>query len=70
MPEKNACADGLRGNNPTPADHALEETILSLLAQRAPEVTICPSEAARLQFPDDWREHMEDTRRAARRLVE
>jgi hypothetical protein len=48
----------------------LEQTILTLLAQRAPNATICPSEAARRQFPDDWQDHMEDTRQAARRLVD
>jgi hypothetical protein len=63
------CSDACRRKKPTPADRALEEIILSLLTRRAPEATICPSEAARQQFPDDWRERMEDTRRAARRLV-
>jgi hypothetical protein len=31
--------------------------------------SLCPSEIARAHFPNNWREHMEDIRRAARRLV-
>lgn len=54
-------------------DRALEESIRSLLASRAADATICPSEAARFvaDGPDDnaWRELMEPARRAARRLV-
>ena len=50
-------------------DAALESTILDLLAQRAEGATICPSDAARAAHPDDWREWMERTREAARRLV-
>ena len=64
------CSDACRKLKPTPADRALEETILSLLSQRAIDATICPSEAARQTFPDGWRDRMEDTRRAARRLVD
>lgn len=49
---------------------ALEETIVSLLSSRARDATICPSEAARAFYGEaDWRGRMEDTRRAARRLV-
>lgn len=47
----------------------LEQAILKLLAERSPESTICPSEAARLRFGERFREHMEQTRRAARRLA-
>ncbi len=64
------CSDTCQKRKPGSIDRALEETILSLLAQRASDATICPSEAARQRFPDNWREHMEATRRAARRLVE
>lgn len=45
----------------------LEDRIMALLAER--ESSICPSEAARDRFPEDWRSHMEDVRRAARRLA-
>ena len=51
------------------ADAHLETTILDLLGQRAEGATICPSDAARAAHPDDWREWMERTREAARRLV-
>ena len=50
-------------------DATLEATIVELLAARAPNATICPSDAARAAHPDDWREWMEPTRRAAARLV-
>ena len=43
--------------------------ILELLAKRRPGATICPSEVARLVWPEDWRPRMEDVRSAARTLV-
>ena len=49
----------------------LERTILSLLDQRAPTSTICPSDAARaVGDADDWRDLMDPARAAAQRLVE
>jgi hypothetical protein len=63
------CSDACRGNKPTAVDRRLEEIILELLSNRGAGATICPSEAARLVFPDGWRERMEATRQAARRLV-
>lgn len=58
-------------------DPELEDSILTLLAQRAAGATICPSEAARAVYAarsqgtndDGWRELMEPARAAARRLV-
>ena len=50
-------------------DAQLEAAILQLLHARARGATICPSEAAKAVAPDDWRELMEPSRRAARRLV-
>ena len=50
------------------ARQAIEE----LLAARAADATICPSEAARAvggEADEAWRELMEPARRAARRLV-
>jgi hypothetical protein len=47
----------------------LETVIRELLAARGPSSSICPSDAARRVFPDTFREHMEDARRAARRLA-
>ncbi|MCB9870983.1 MAG: DUF2256 and DUF3253 domain-containing protein [Planctomycetes bacterium] len=46
-----------------------EHAILSLLATRSGAATVCPSEVARRERPDDWRGCMEAVRRAARRLV-
>jgi nucleoid-associated protein YgaU len=47
--------------------------VLDLLAARARDATICPSEAARAvaaaEGSDDWRVLMEPARAAARRLV-
>jgi len=63
------CSDACRRSKPSEADRSMEEAIIGLLSKRAAGATICPSEAARAAFPDDWRERMEDARRAARRLV-
>jgi hypothetical protein len=35
-------------------------TILSIANHRGPEKSTCPSEVARMLFPEDWREHMKD----------
>lgn len=54
----------------TMTQHAeLEHAIRTLLAARAPESTICPSDAARAVGGEDWRELMDPVREAARRLV-
>ena len=53
-----------------PTDQALEASILSLLAARARDATICPSEAARDVGGEGWRDLMEPARAAARRLVD
>lgn len=39
---------------------AISPTILSIATQRGPDKSTCPSEIARLLFPDDWRKHMKD----------
>jgi hypothetical protein len=41
----------------------------TLLAARAHNATICPSDAARAIGGDEWRDLMEPSRRAARRMV-
>ena len=46
----------------------IEKSILGLLRARDEGKTICPSEAARSLWPDDWRDHMEDVRRVGRAL--
>ena len=63
------CSDACRRAKVSPTDTALETAILTLLAQRSAGATICPSEAARLVAPENWRPLMEPARRAARRLV-
>jgi hypothetical protein len=34
--------------------------ILAIATQRGADKSTCPSEIARLLFPDDWRKHMKD----------
>ena len=63
------CSDACRKRKVKPVDERLEVAILDLLARRAGGATICPSEAAKVVEPDDWRDLMEPARSAARRLV-
>jgi hypothetical protein len=67
------CSDACRGHKPGAADAALEVAILSLLRERGPNKTICPSEAAKAvggnENRRDWEGLMEPARAAARRLV-
>ncbi len=50
-------------------DTALEDAILTLLANRDPGKTICPSEAARFVSPHEWRTLTTPARAAAIRLA-
>ena len=63
------CSDACKRRRTTPQDAALEAAVLELLASRAHDATICPSEAARSVGGEQWRELMEPARAAARRLV-
>ncbi len=58
---------------PKASDAALEAAILTLLAERGRDKTICPSEAAKLvggsASLQQWQPLMEPARAAARRLV-
>jgi hypothetical protein len=63
------CSTACRRHKVDAVDRRLEQTILDLLARRAPSATICPSDAARSVDPEAWRPLMEPARRAARRLV-
>ncbi len=63
------CSDACRRRKVRPVDRQLEAAILDLLAERAGDATICPSEAAKAVDPDEWRELMEPARAAGRRLV-
>ncbi|MDR6974240.1 hypothetical protein J2X68_000918 [Streptomyces sp. 3330] len=52
-------------------EERLERAILDLLEQRRPDASVCPSEVARAVHDgtgDGWRQLMEPTRAAARRL--
>lgn len=64
------CSDRCRARRSQVKDDPLEQQILALLATRARGATICPSEAARAQGEEGWRERMEPVREAARRLVQ
>jgi hypothetical protein len=76
------CSEGCRTRNAATESEAaaLEAAILTLLAERGPTKTICPSEAAKLvaaasagttRTPPQavWQPLMEPARAAARRLV-
>ena len=77
------CSEACRNQKATASDAALEQAILTLLAERATDddksKTICPSEAAKLvagetrtkarQERRNWEALMEPARAAARRLV-
>ena len=67
------CSDACRSRGVTATDLRLEEAIATLLSQRAQDATICPSDAARAVGSENggesWRELMEPSRRAARRMV-
>ena len=51
------------------AERAIEQAIMTLLAARGRDKTICPSEAARQVSPNDWRAVMDTTRAVAARLA-
>lgn len=50
-------------------DRLIERTILAMLERRAAGATICPSEVARRVGDEGWRDLMDLTRAAARRLA-
>jgi hypothetical protein len=50
-------------------EQQLRETILSLARERAPDKSICPSDAARAVGGEQWREQMEAARDVARDLA-
>lgn len=52
-----------------PDDRDVAATVLALLAQRADDATICPSEAARTLAPEGWRALMPQVRAVAVRLA-
>ncbi|TPW77472.1 DUF3253 domain-containing protein [Schumannella soli] len=73
-PEARWCSGACRRAKLTSLDRELESRLRERLATLSASVTLCPSEIARQVGSDgdghgDWRELMEPTRRAARRLV-
>ncbi len=63
------CSERCRKHRVTPTDERLAATTLALLGGQAAGTTICPSQVARAVDTENWRELMEPTRAAARRLV-
>ena len=64
------CSDRCRRRKGSHDDRELEAGILAMLGRRATGASICPSEVAREQHPDDWRDWMPRVRDAARRLAD
>ena len=62
------CSSACRRQASARVHHHLESAILELLAARRADASICPSEAARVVFGEEFSSHMEEARRAARRL--
>lgn len=63
------CSARCRTTRRDQRDEQLEQATLALLHGRAAHGSICPSEAARMVFGQEWEPEMERARQAARRLV-
>ena len=73
------CCEACRNQKATASSSELEQAIFTLLAERGPGKTVCPSEAAKLVAGDprskshsarrDWEALMEPARIAARHLA-
>ncbi len=63
------CSERCRRNRKSHEGDALGKAILSLLATRDSKSSICPSEVARSEFPENWRDQMESVRQAGRHLA-
>jgi hypothetical protein len=63
------CSQRCRRHKPGRREKDLEIAILDLLANRAKDASLCPSEVARAVDASNWRQLMEPTRQAARRLA-
>lgn len=51
------------------SEDRIETAILTLVEQRGAQKSICPSEAAREAFGEDWNDHMRHVRSAAVHLA-
>ena len=63
------CSTACRRQTGAQMHQGPEASIVGLLQERTANTSICPSEAAWCLFGDRFREHMEDVRRAARRMA-
>ncbi len=63
------CSKQCRRLRLRPIDRQLESAMLALLAERPASSTICPSEVAQSVRPASWKDILELSRMAARRLV-
>ncbi|MFK7986336.1 MAG: DUF3253 domain-containing protein [Sandaracinaceae bacterium] len=63
------CSERCRRTRVTAEERNIEAAIVALLSQRGEDKSICPSEAARVVAPDDWRTCMHGVRTVAARLV-
>ena len=63
------CSKGCRAHKPDDTDQALDSAIQALLDSRSRGASICPSEAARAVGGEHWRDLLERSRQAARRLA-
>mgnify|MGYP003576440166 CR=1 FL=1 len=43
---------------PTQHQAVIAKRIITTATERGPDKSTCPSEIARMLFPDDWRDHM------------
>jgi len=62
------CSKACRSQRDADKHAQLDQRLLTMLHERSPK-TLCPSEAARWCFGENWREQMETIRQSARRLV-
>jgi hypothetical protein len=53
-----------------PSDQQIEAALLSLIAQRGPQASACPSEVARALSPAAWRTLMPRVRQVAGQLAQ
>ena len=63
------CSERCRRTRHRASRASVVDAIETLLDRRRPGASICPSEAARVVWPEDWRAHMEEVREAARVLM-
>ncbi len=68
-PEQRFCSTSCRKSRTARIHTELEHEIIAMLSGRDPKSTLCPSEVARARFGDEFSQHMETVRRAARRLA-